>query len=344
MSIKDFTLTGEITSTLSPTGKEPEQLYLPILNNAATNKLAEMSNAPITQRDSITQESMVESGACKLFIEKYTELLAPRCSVFKLFDMCCIALGKINDYRSKQGAINKDVQITLEEYMSLCGLDHKSKTARDKARRRLHEDLDSLYRFSLEWKDPKGGKYADFHKERICQAARFEQGKIKFVFTDKLANALNSSFIGQYPTAIFKLDDRNRNTYPLARKIAMHACNDHNKEIGTAYILSVETLLASCPDIPSYETVGTKSRAWSQKIREPLEKALDALQEFASWEYCNSKGTPLTDEQLSSTSWTTYSKLLVRFTFKEEPDQKERLQRKAERTGKKPRARKKPAQ
>ena len=334
----------DLAFNLSAESSEPEQLYLPILHNAPTNKLASMSNAPITQRDSITQESMVESGACKLFIEKYTELLAPRCSVFKLFDMCCIELARINDYRSKQGAINKDVQIPLEEYMRLCGLDYKSKTARDKARRRVHEDLNSLYRFSLEWKDPKGGKYADFHKERICQAARYEQGNIRFIFTDNLANALNSSFIGQYPTSIFKLDDRSRNTYPLARKIAMHACNDYNREKGTAYILSVETLLASCPDIPSYEKVGEKSRAFTQKIREPLEKALDALSDFASWEYCNSKGSPLTDAQLASNSWSTYKELLVRFTFKEEPDQKDRLKRKAERARQKPRARKKPAQ
>lgn len=315
--------------------------YLSILHNAPTNELAALSNAPITQRDSFTRESVIESGSVRLFIEDYSELLAPRNSIFKLLDMCLIELARTNDYRSKKGAENKTVTISLDRYMELCGLDATNKPQKDKARRRVHEDLNYLYRFSLEWHAQGGGKYADFRKERICTIAELKKGIITFAFTDNLANSLNSAYIGQYPTAIFRLDDRNKNTYPLARKIAMHASNDYNRAKGTAYILSVESLLSVCPDIPSYKEIEAKSRAFTQKIREPLEKALDALQEFATWEYCNSKGAPLTEEQLAARDWHTFSKFLVRFKLIGEPDNTERLQRKAERQAKASNARRK---
>lgn len=316
--------------------KYTQRTFLPILHNAAMNELAAMSNAPITQRDTITSESMIKGGNISLFIEKYGDLLAPRCSVFKLFDVFCVELAKINDYRSAKGAQHTTVTISLDSYMTLCGLDPAKKPLKDKTRRRVHEDLDYLYRFSLEWTDPRGGKHADFKKQRICSAAFLEKGVITFTFAEALANSLNSAFIGQYPTAIFRLDDRNKNAYPLARKIAMHACIDSNKQKGTAYILSVESLLSVCPDIPNYQTIGEKSnRSFTQKIREPLEKALDSLAEFTAWEYCNPKGKPLTEDQLEAKDWNTYSKFLVKFTFREEPDQEARLARKAARTGKK---------
>lgn len=335
----------EAAEGVQPTSEGFTQLFLPILHNAPTNELAALSNTPITKRDAITQESVVESGAIKLFIDKYAELLAPRCSAFKLFDMLCIALAKANDFRSPKGAQNKTVEVTLDEYMDLCGLDPDNKPAKDKARRRVHEDLDTLYRFSLEWKDPKGGKYADFRKQRICTSAQLHKGVISFTFADALADTLNASFIGQYPVAIFRLDDRNKNTYPLARKIAMHACNDSNRQKGTAYRLSVETLLAVCPDIPNYSREAVRDIGFTRKIREPLEKALDALEDFTAWEYCNSNGEPLTDEQLEARDWNTYRRLLVKFTFREEVDHTARLERKAARlTKRKPRAKKVAAQ
>ena len=334
----------ELEGGIQPTQEQYKQLYLPILHNAPTNELAALSNAPIIQRDDITKESVVEAGALRLFIDKYTEVLAPRGSVFKLFDMLCIELAKVNDYRSPNGAKNRTVTMTLARYMELCGLDPTKKPLKDKTRRRVHEDLHTLYNFSLEWKDPRGGKYADFKKQRICGRAHLEKGVITFTFEEEFANALNASFIGQYPVAIFRLDDRNKNAYPLARKIAMHASNDNNIQKGTAHILSVETLLAVCPDIPSYKEVVEKDRAFSRRIRDTLEKALDALEEFTAWEYCNSKGAPLTEEQLQAKDWNTYRKLLVKFTFREEPDHTARLARKAERISKrKPRAKNQPA-
>lgn len=334
----------ELEGGIQPTQEQYKQLYLPILHNAPTNELAALSNAPIIQRDDITKESIVEAGALRLFLDKYTEVLAPRGSVFKLFDMLCIELAKVNDYRNPNGAKNTTVTIPLTRYMELCGLDPTKKPLKDKARRRVHEDLNTLYNISLEWKDPSGGKYADFKKQRICDGQGYEKGVIVFTFAGKLANALNASFIGQYPVAIFRLDDRNKNAYPLARKIAMHASNDNNIQKGTAHILSVETLLSVCPDIPTYKEVVEKDRAFSRRIRDTLEKALDALEEFTTWEYCNSKGAPLTEEQLQAKDWNTYRKLLVKFTFREEPDHTARLARKAERISKrKPKAKNQPA-
>ena len=316
--------------------------YLPILNAPAINQLAALSNAPITKTDPITLESVVESRSARLFISNYGQLFAPRGSVFKLFDMLCIELTRANTYRGKKGAEYTTVIISVDKYMELCGI-KPTKPNKDKARLRIKEDMQTLYEMSIEATDPAGGKDADFSKIRLCTDIHRRTGEFIFTFHDKLANLLVSSYIGQYPTAIFRLDDRNKNAYPLARKLAMHASNLKNIEKGTADILSVETLLAECPDIPKYERVIEEGRQVSQRIIEPLEKTLDVIvgEVLTHWEYCNSKGAPLTEEQLAARDWHTFSRLYVRFKMKDEPDYTERLQRKAERQAKASKTRRK---
>ena len=56
----------------------------------------------------------------------------------------------------------------------------------------------------------------------------------------------------------------------------------------------------------------SEGRQLDQRIRTPLEKALDALK-FINWEYSNSKGVPLTEEQILSTDYKTFEKLYIKF-------------------------------
>ena len=127
-----------------------------------------------------------------------------------------------------------------------------------------------------------------------------------------MAKYLTNAYIMHYPMELLKVDERNSNSYPLGRKLLLHQSMNNNKKKKTSDIISVKSLLEVCPDIPMYESVMNEGRQLDQRIRTPLEKALNSL-DFIAWEYCNSKGIPLTEKQLTSTDYKVFEKFYVKF-------------------------------
>lgn len=195
--------------------------------------------------------------------------------------------------------------------MTLCGIP-LTKSSKDKTRRRVKEDLETLFHMSLEWTESSGKKTKDFAKMRICDKVAIVRGNINFNFSKDMARYLTDAYIMQYPMELLKVDERNSNLYPLGRKLLLHYSINNNRKKGTSNIISVKALLEVCPDIPTYEKVMSEGRQLNQRIRIPLEKALDALK-FINWEYSNSKGVPLTEEQILSTDYKTFEKLYIKF-------------------------------
>ena len=81
-----------------------------------------------------------------------------------------------------------------------------------------------------------------------------------------------------------------------------------------------------------------KRQGWERLIKEPFEKALDALTScglLADWQYTRAKAKPLTDEEAAEiTDYESWSKLYVHFTLKDAPDQTARLEAKREKEAK----------
>lgn len=94
------------------------------------------------------------------------------------------------------------------------------------------------------------------------------------VFTNSMATYLSNSYISQYPIDLLTIGDTSQNTYPLARKLAMHFTMLRNVSRGTNDILKVSKLLENTPDIPSIEEVNKGNRAWRSRIQDKLEKVL----------------------------------------------------------------------
>lgn len=323
-----FLSTGSISApTIAPASVDASPAFVPMLTGVGTNELVSLTGAEPTV-DPYTGSALIEKGALKVFIDGYSELKGLRISTIKLLDMCYIELTQSNHYRHKSGARNTSVNIPLERYMELCGIP-LTKSSKDKTRRKVKEDLDTLYAISLNWTEPSGKNTKDFKDMRICHEKGITRGVIQIDFTPKMANYLTGAYLTQFSTALFALDERNKNAYPLGRKILLHHGIDSNQKKGTANILSVSSLLQTCPDIPSYEQVMSENRTVAQRIKEPLEKALDAIP-FLTWEYSNSKGVPLTPEQLDATDWQSYTSLYVHFEVKGAPDQTARIEARAE--------------
>ncbi|MDW7799615.1 hypothetical protein SCQ32_09935 [Streptococcus canis] len=143
-----------------------------------------------------------------------------------------------------------------------------------------------------------------------------------------MAHYLNQSYIMQYPLDLLAIGERNPNAYPVARKLALHHSIDNNHKKGTANIISVAKLLESAPEIPTIEAVRAVNGSWGERIKDKLEKALDAVGDTISWEYSNSKGVPLTDKQIELSDYETFIKLFIKFDIKGAPDPTKRLEEK----------------
>lgn len=329
----------------------PAEAFLPMVQGAATNRF----RATATKNIVIDRNgnAMIEEEGFKAFFKDYAKLKGGlSVGAKKMLDAGALALTAQNHFRAKQGQhINTAVAIALEEYGRLRGFDitpRQTSTPEEEEaekkrltnvmheiRKRANAELALLYSLSLSWTEP-GKKQADYTDVRILQSKGIRGGYINMRFSEDIANYLTHAYIMQYPTALQAIDERNPRTYNVGWKLALHHSMDNNRAKGTANIISVTSLLDACGDMPSFEDIqASKNRGhWERLIKDPLEKALDAAQSsgvIVSWEYCNSKGIPLDDGQVTISDYQTFIALYVHFEMMEEPDQSERLQRKAER-------------
>ena len=86
----------------------------------------------------------------------------------------------------------------------------------------------------------------------------------------------------------------------------------------TENIISVQTLLNSTDELPRYEDIASTGRI-DQRIIRPFERDMDALSNTLSWEYCHSKGAPLTAEELLNMDYSLFRSLLIKITWVDYP-------------------------
>lgn len=298
---------------LQPKPVEAERQFSPMLQGTGTNKLAQISTrTTLPDVDAITGRATITDGNFKVFIEKYNDLEnGLKVSTHKLLDMCTIALTKQNNYGTT-GEINTSVCIPLDEYMRLCGIPD-TKPSKDKARRKIKADLETLYSVSLEWQERSGKQTKDYVKMRVITSQGIKRGNILVGFSPEMAQYLTRAYIMQYPMELLRVDERNPSSYHIGRKLLLHNSITNNQKKGTANIIGVKALLSVCPDIPTYEQVMSTSRHLTNKIIVPFEKALDALENLIAWEYCNTKGAALKETQLKDMEYSTFIELYIKF-------------------------------
>lgn len=321
----------------TPHRQDAPEHYSPMLQGPGTNKLV---NIP-TRKDAftvdlITGTAALKDGDLEVFIEAYNMVNGLRTSAKKLFDACAIALTRQTNYRGDDDP-NPQIIISLKEYMDLCGVPD-TKPSRDKARRIIEQDLKTLLKSHIGWKEQAGNKKAkDFLDMNVCTEVGIQNGNILFQFSPRLAKYLQHAYVMQYPHALFQLDSRNPNLWTMGRKLALHNSMDSNRTAGTANTISVRSLLESAPEIPTHEKVMAGDRNLNKNIITPFEKCLDTLVAkgvLKEWTYWNSRNKTLTDKQLAKLPYDVFIDVYVHFIFVHDlPDQTKRLAARAKKTG-----------
>ena len=258
---------------------------------------------------------------------------------------------KNNDFLHKKGNIDCSVCFDLRDYAYLRGYDvfphnntdkekRRANKKLDKVREEVNKNLDLLFSLSVSWKDKESKTSKDkhdFNRVRLLS----ERGQIKnnvvyFSFTPVYAAYLaNRNIIGQYPAKLLGMDSRKPTPYKIAKKLFDHFFIDNNIINETNDILSIKALLPFS-GLATFEEVQEKDRGhWIERIKEPLETALDELTQMEilkNWEYCHEKKKPLTDREAQEIlDYYDYEALYLHFTPFDELNQSERIEKKQQR-------------
>lgn len=305
----------------------------------ATNKLATVDIRKMIV-DNITGNATLEDNGLKIFFENHNKTKTNlRISTQKLLAVAIIKLTSNNKYKETDiNKINTLVSIPLKEYATYLDYDvtlHVDETSTDeeiekeksrvknlmgKVRTRVKEDLETLDKIILSWVEPKKGKKGsdlDYENIRILQKHGIKNGIVNLRFTQDIAFYLNNSYLTNYPTKLLALDERNPLVYQLGYKLVIHSNMENNIRLGTQNIIGVKSLIKNLGELRTLEEVNEKDQGhWERRIKNNLEKALDILQReeiISQWEYSNTKGIPLRDEQIEINDYKTFEELYIHF-------------------------------
>ena len=336
---------------------KPTPNYFPMAHGKATDALAFMSSRD-ADINKITKTATINKFDVQLSILKFEELHATLgISTDKLLSTAIATFTQRNDFRHKEsGKLNREVTIPLREYAELLGYDvtehststpeeaeaekKRAKNQLDNARKAIKKDLLTIQASSLTWEEKVKGKPRDFESISLVTRVGIRNGEIRIAFSPEIAEYLaQKNLITQYPTKLLRISGRKPTAYYIGRKLAEHYNMDNNQIRGTHDRISIKALLP-VTDLATYEEVQQRDRGhWVERIKEPLEQALDELTKegiLKDWEYTHAKGVPLTDEEASTiTSYSDFESLYLHFTPADRVDHTDRLQAKKERKEKK---------
>lgn len=334
-----------------------EQSFLPMLHGKATDTMAQMSSRD-AKVNPITGSAVIESGDVKLAIQRFRDLNGTLgINTHKLLSVGIATFTAQNHVGGNAKALDYKVSIPFREYALRCGYDlmeretttpeeeeaekKRLSNLEKEIKKKIKKDLDVLRATELTWKETVKGKEGDFLNVPIIGSRGIKGGYIHMAFDPVMAEYLIRLPLTQYPVALLAVDARNSNAYSIGLKMTEYYNMDFNQSRGKADRLSVPTLL-SCTSLPTIEDVRSKRQGWERLIKEPLEKALEALVQcgfLADWQYTKAKAVPLTDEEAAQiTDYETFSKLYIQFVVRDAPNQTARLEAKREKAAERKRA------
>lgn len=316
--------------------------YVPLLNGALTNEFMQLRTRDATP-DKFTGAATFETAeGHKYTIEHFDKLQSSLgIAAKKLLDVAVAYLTDGNFYRGRN--VSPTVEIPLIEFGEACGYSLTARTmetpeeqaAENKAvanrikwfRTNVRRDLHDISSVLWTGEEKKGRNRGDYREMRLISSHSIRNGILRINFDIDAATYLVNAYLTYYPVeALLRI--RNANAYAIGRKMAVHNGIDNNYGKGTNNTLSVRSLLSAATDLQSYEALRARGqRNWKDKIKRPLEAALDELVSvglLGKWEYRDPKGTTYTADEAKALSWLQYSRLMVDYVMVDAPDQTER--------------------
>ncbi len=316
--------------------------FIKMFNSTPTNNIVAINSSKsgrpagesgYFEQNMFTEEWEYRQGKTELNLPMKTfdgHVLPPAfaTSTWKLMHFLTI-IFTIQNSHSGSG-ITPEVETSVREYMAATGRNMTANTVKETTKI-VKKDLELLNEIKLKHNDKK----YSLNQVRPFPGVHLNRGKIRVTLDNDFAKYLSKTtgFLINYPAALLRLKENNSNLYPLGYKLALNRSNDTNIRSGKANILSVPVCLEFCPSIPPITKVRKEGRSPNNRIIEPFEKAMDALQQqgvLERWEYCLPKGEPL--GKAAVTDYNYFVTLYVLYEIKDFPIRRElpRIQSTAE--------------
>lgn len=246
--------------------------------------------------------------------------------------------------------INTHVVIDLYKYADLTGYslkeeikdthedqekEHKRILGRKKElKKNIEANLENISHECIKYNDKVNKEKGSFI---ILDSYRVDGRKNKIhvvlgqTFSQEMLTSERSQLTQQY-TSLLKVDNKNAIAWQIGCKMQTIYNMDRNIRKGKHNKISIEKLLSatSLPSIEDLEKIKQLSK-WKERIKEPLEKALDYLYSnkaginfLKDYRYSHAQGVPLTDEELvdiegadCAISFEEWKKLYICFEINE---------------------------
>ena len=291
-----------------------------ILNTPTLNLLPSVNSKTVDKvRDPITNRTSIHLGTGTIHIENFDANKDYfKLRVLKMLDLLILLVGKKNKYRlSEEEAVDCFVEFSIKQYAELMGKNNpKSTSTKKNVRRIIEEALSLLNDLSISTAEKRKSEIKEFKDMKLIEEFKCKKGVYTVQLTEKFVRYLITSYVSNFPLRLFKIDERSKNVYSLAKKLVYHQSINNNRKKRIHEVISVEALLNVCPKIPAIEEVRLKKGGWRSRIEESLDNSLTKLVNdkiLISWEYCDSNNNPLSDKQLEMESFFEFKNFRIRF-------------------------------
>lgn len=291
-----------------------------ILNAPTINSLPSVNLKTVDKvRDPITNRTSIHLGTGTIHIENFDANKDYfKLRVLKMLDLLILLVGKKNKYKlSEEEAVDCFVEFSIKQYAELMGKNNpKSTSTKKNVRRIIEEALSLLNDLSISTAEKRKSEIKEFKDMKLIEEFKCKKGVYTVQLTEKFVRYLITSYVSNFPLRLFKIDERSKNVYSIAKKLVYHQSLNNNRKKKIHEVISVEALLNVCPKIPAIEEVRLKKGGWHSRIEESLDNSLNKLVNdkiLVSWEYSNPNGVRLSDKQLEMKSFFEFQKFRIHF-------------------------------
>jgi len=243
----------------------------------------------------------------------------------KIFRYAVAEFTKRNSSNATGDKANCRILLDVKDFASANGIDITSIDAMKNFRRKLSSSLETLKHSGISWTEKIKGQPRSYSGMNYIGKYDLNGNSLRIEFTISMAEYLTSLPLINYPRSLYKLDDRDYNAFALGEAMCIHYGQDNNVIRQTEGKLKVETLL-KYTSFPTYEELKSHRWSWERYVKESFENALDKLKQcgfLKDWQYCQTGGTEVTDEEIKTGAIDSYEKfisLILKFELNDYED------------------------
>ncbi|GMO68363.1 MAG: hypothetical protein Nk1A_7110 [Endomicrobiia bacterium] len=331
--------TKKLDKVIRPSGKPSishiqKEQELTLFNTPASNALVGKKKFIYYDEATKTGEYEINDGKC--YIEDVSHVKFAKDFPLKYFTVIANEFTKINPRGSE--LYKTEINIKIRQLQEDLGFKSYSTTKRLSTKwNKILFSLWVCHQKVITFLDKKKKKELSLNtKTRILESiSEIKQGVFSVKFTETFAKYFGAGHLTTIPKAI--ICKRSNVAMEIFYKLCIYArINENKKKTCNAngkYILSVKSILESVQSIPSYsEIIKSSDRHPGIRIIKPFEAGLEELKNewFLEWEYCNSKGIAMTDNQLKTEGqelrrWGVFKDLYIKYRLLKHEDKSETI-------------------